>query len=56
MLATPVVGMTSARIHFSEEIGLWEGCGITLILLGLTILSLIRLGESRQTVTIVEKD
>jgi len=55
-LAVPIIGMTTSRFQLGEKIGFWEGWGIAFILIGLAILSLMRLHESRQTDIVLGQD
>jgi drug/metabolite transporter (DMT)-like permease len=55
-LAIPVIGVMASRFQLGEEIGFWEGWGIVLILAGLTLLSIIRLRESKPADPAVGQD
>jgi drug/metabolite transporter (DMT)-like permease len=56
LLATPIVGMASARIQLGEEINGWEAGGIALLLLALALLTLLRARENRRVAPMIVQD
>lgn len=55
-LFVPVVGMTGSRIQLGESINHWEGWGMVLIVVALTLLCLIRLREHQKGNVIFGQD